>query len=145
MQSNTTTQSDGFWEHPYNVEYGNQNEGRFSAYYQNYPPLEQTSQYPQDQGFHLLHQFYTENTGLAKAYGQRPPAVAKLTYTPASGASGLQMLFKETENLKYTTQDGKAPSAPIPLVDDPRIARYNLYGTDPYKEKCGCGNVRLPF
>ena len=97
--------------------------------------------YGRAQGLDDFHHYYASNTGIPGPYRPRP----KTTITPVFQAKGLNQLFADTRDIKYSTEDGKAPTIPLPLANDPLIEQYNLAARDVRKESCGCGSGPLPF
>lgn len=113
-------------------------------YWSEQVPTDTYGGYPSDKGLPDFHFFYASNTGIPGPYRPRP----EMTSTPTFFANGLQGLFYDTQNLKYTTENGKAPLAPIPLIGDKMVDPF-LHDGEFYskalgrdfvrKEKCGCG------
>lgn len=84
-------------------------------------------------GLDNFHFFYASNTGIPGPFRPRP--VKPQTDVKPNGIS---QLFHETQNLQYSTEDGKSPQAPFPNHDDPLIRQYNIMGGIA-RENCGCG------
>lgn len=86
------------------------------------------------QGLREFHFFYASNTGIPGPYRPRPVQMQ----TPAFNANGLSKLFLDTQELQYSTENGRAPKAPFPNQTEPLIQQYNVVG-EAAKENCGCG------
>ncbi len=97
-----------------------------------------------NKGLNAFHHFYASNTCIPGPYRPRPMR----TQTPMFNANGVHALFHSTQDLPYSTENGKAPPIPFPLENDSIAREFNVVGRgdgDPMKkEKCGCGGPMLP-
>lgn len=98
-------------------------------------PTDVYNNYPPDQGLEDFHFFYASNTGIPGPYRPRPIQ----TSTPTFTANGVQQLFYDTQDLRYSTANGKPPAVPVPNFGDRLIDQYNYDNDVPRKENCGCG------
>lgn len=89
-----------------------------------------------NKGLENFHYYYASNTGIPGAFRPRP---SKQQTT--SQVNGMQQLFYDTQNLQYSTDDGKAPPIPIAFSNDHMFQQYDVIGNK--KEKCGCGGPVL--
>lgn len=105
------------------------------SYWSNHVPTDTYDDYPPDKGLMDFHHYYACNSGIPGPFRPRPVK----TSTPIFSANGLQQLFYETRDLKYTTENGQPPPAPVPNRGDPLVAQYNYDNDVPRKENCGCG------
>lgn len=95
-----------------------------------------------NKGLDVFHTYYASNTGIPGPYRPRP----EKQYTPMFNANGVQALFHTTQDLPYSTEDGKAPPTPFPLENDSIARQFNVVGkgdSPMKKEKCGCGGGPL--
>lgn len=142
MEQRFTVQGDQYKEHP--DTYPNRRyildstiPSGENQWNQNVPTDNYNEGYSANQGLDNFHFYYASNTGIPGAYRPRPVK----TQTPLFHANGLQQLFYDTQNLQYSTQDGKQPPIPVPYANDPVFESFEIM--DGITEYCGCGGGPL--
>lgn len=94
--------------------------------------------YPPFKGLEDFRFFYASNTGIPGPFRPRPVR----PQTPMFNANGVARLFHDTQELRYSTENGRAPKAPFPNQTEPLIQQYNVVG-EAAKENCGCAGGGL--
>ena len=95
--------------------------------------------YDENKGLEDFHNYYASNSGVSGYYRPRP----KQIQVKERKLNGIHQLFNDTQNINYSTDDGKCPDIDFPNSNDAIIQQFNVMNGNDKKENCGCGGAPL--